>query len=283
MVSEKILFSVVILFFSMSFLFPYSDAQYLGETESYAFFIDENKSHEIKFQSQVTKFNKLIFDEGARSIIATVQSHSTLVDTIFVFLDSKSFEEIFSKEQKTLPTDILVLLDGVEQEYEIVPTSLGDSLVVWKFQSIPNITEIELIKNPNPKQKNSDKRPYISPIKQIKAGSAIHVIKCKDDLFTLYKSDMTSVACVSEKTQSKLEDRGWGVSTIEPSFEKLKAYLCDKYQGNWDRANDVCENITTKQCSLMRGIFQNPDDAKITCFTKNDYYFQINKPYRHLQ
>jgi len=278
-----ILFSI--LFLSIVFFASDSHAQDLGETERYRFFIGENKSNEIIFQSYVTKFNNLIFDADAQSIIVTVETDSTLIDTIFVYFDKKSFDELFSKERNTLPSDMLILLDRVEQEYEIIPTSLGEDLIIWKFNNIPHITEIELIRDPNVKEKNpEDEYPYgLSPLKQITNGSPIHVVKCKDDGALVYKFDMTSVACVSENTQTKLVQRGWGVKTIEFSFQKMEEYLCDKYQGNWTDKTEVCENITQKQCSLMRGIFQSPlecqglectDNDKVMCYKKNDSYYQ---------
>ena len=166
MIKGTILFLFPILLFSIFFAFPESHAQYMGETERYRFFIDESNSHEITFQSHVTRFNELTFDPDTISIRATVGSDSTLADTILVHLDTKSFNELFSKETKTLPTDILILLDEAEQEYEIISTSQKD-LIVWKFKNMPHTTEIELIRNPNVIEMNpGDEYPYgLSPTK----------------------------------------------------------------------------------------------------------------------
>ncbi len=287
MIKRTILLLFPILFFSISFAFSESHAQDLGETERYHFFVDEIYSHEIMFQSHLTKFTELVFDSDALSIKVTVESDSALADVIFVHLDTTSFDELFSKNTKILPTDLLVLLDGTEQEYEMVPTSQED-LIVWKFNSIPHVTEIKLIKNPDAKERNpDDKYPYgLSPIKQIKNGAPLHAVKCSDDdKVILYKLDMTNVACVSEKTQSELVKRGWGVLEEELSSQNREEYLCDKYQGNWTGKIEVCKDITTKQCSLMRGVFQSPhtcagdecvDYDRVACFTNlSNYYQQI--------
>ena len=284
MVKGVVLFLFPFLLFSMLLLLPESHGQYLGETERYSFYIDENESHEIIFQSSITKFNDLIFDNDAQSIIAKVESNSTLMDTIFVYLDLHSFNEIFSKEITTLPTEMLILLDGVEQEYQVIPTSQGEDLIVWKFNNIPHITEIELIRDPNVQERDpNDEYPYgLSPIEQIKKGAALHVLKCAKGVL-LYKFDMTSVACVTEKTQSELIKRGWGIKEIEFSFQKMGEYLCDKYQGNWIGKTEVCENITKKQCSLMNGVFPSPLEChgnkcteveKVMCHTNDGYYYQ---------
>ena len=287
MIKSTILFLFPILLVSISFAFTESHAQYLGETERYRFFIYDNDSHEITFQSYITKFNELTFDPDTLSIKATVKSDSTLTDTIFVHLDTKTFDELFSKETKTLPTDILILLDGAEQEYEIIPTSQKD-LIVWEFNNMPHTTEIELIRNPDAKERNpDDKYPYgLSPTKQIKNGLPLHAVKCSDDdKVILYKLDMTGAACVSEKTQSELVKRRWGVMDMGFSFQNREEYLCDKYQGNWTGETKVCESITKKQCSLMSGVFPSPyactgdeciDYDKVECFAnRSDYYQQV--------
>ena len=99
----------------------------------------------------------------------------------------------------------------------------------------------------------------------------------------LYKFDMTGASCVSEKTQSELIKRGWGVMDMEFSFQSREEYLCDEYQGNWDWETEVCESITKKQCSLMSGVFQSPyactgaeciDYDKVACFTNRSHYYQ---------
>ena len=286
-----VLFSILLL--SLVFLFQDSYAQDLGETERYRFFVDENETHEITFQSHVTKFNELRFDSESQSIIASVSSDPVLDDIILIYLDYDSFRELFSKEHKIEPTDILILLDGEEEGYEVMPTSSPeDSLVVWKFESVSKATEIELTVNSDVEKVTSDDDEWnqyaISPLKQIKNGVALDHIKCNEEKIQAYKFDMANVSCVSEKTKDKLVERGWAVKDPGLSYQNRGSYLCNAYDGDWSEEDETCKSIAPKQCSLMGGWsffpYSNTCDGnnntcknenELVCTTDLDHYLQI--------
>ena len=282
-----VLFSILLL--SLIFLFQSSYAQDLGETEMYRFFVDEDETHEITFQSHVTEFNDLKFDSESQSIVTSVSNDPVLDDIILIYLDYDSFRELFSKEHKIQPTDLVILLDGEEEGYEVVPTSLSEnSLVVWKFESVSKTTEIRLTVNSDVEETISDNKEdqhIISPIKQIKNGVALHHVKCNENKIPAYKFDMTNVSCVSEKTKDKLVERNWAVEDLGFPYNDRGGHLCNVYDGDWSGDNDTCKGITAQQCSLIAGwSFSYPNtcndevcknENELMCTTDLEYYLQI--------
>ena len=262
----------------------------LARQRDIVFFVDEDETHEIMFQSHVTEFNELRFDSESRSIIASVSSDPVLDDMILIYLDYDSFEELFFKEHKIGPADILILLDGEEEGYEVISTSSPeDSLVVWKFESVSKATEIELTVNSAIEKRMSEEDQHaVSPLKQIKNGVPLDYIKCNEEKIPAYKFDMANVSCVSEKTKDKLVERGWAVKDPGLSYQNRGIYLCNAYDRDWSEEEKTCKSTTPKQCSLMGGWSFSPhpnacdadnntckNENELMCTTDLDYYLQI--------
>jgi hypothetical protein len=138
--------------------FSTTDAQYSGNLESYSFFI--NETHEIRFSSHATQFEGIFYDNNANSIIASVNSDDQLSDTVLIYLHSDSFYELLNNGMQATPTDVLILLDGQEQEYDVLPTRPRNDYMVWEFKSMPNIKEIEMILTPEPYMENKLLSPF---------------------------------------------------------------------------------------------------------------------------
>lgn len=98
----------------------------------------------------------------------------------------------------------------------------------------------------------SEKKP---PLKQIKSGTSLVHVQCNDDKHPVYKFDLTSVACVSDKTKSSLIERGWATNQSMSSKENARHLICNEYGGNWHEEYQGCTNITNDQCLLIGGFF----------------------------
>ena len=147
MKTNFLIITVVVSCVLMVSLHP-SYAQYLGNSETYSFVVDDKNPHEIRVQSHVTSFEEVFYDDDAQSIIAKVNSDSQLSDNILLYLHVDSFYELFGDHQQATPTDVLVLLDGEEQDYDVLPKAPRNDYIIWEFKSMPNIREIEIILKP---------------------------------------------------------------------------------------------------------------------------------------
>ena len=107
--------------------------------------------------------------------------------------------------------------------------------------------------------------PYsyiLSPLKQIKSGTALFDVKCSEEKSLVYKYDRMRAVCVSEETQSELWDRGWSTIRFYTEEDTSPHALCNNYEGKWHPEHDGCRgDISDLQCSLMGGTFV--DNLKI--------------------
>ena len=138
---------VILFLFAVFFVgINESFAQYYGHIESREFYISHEGNHTIKLQSSKTEFASVDYDELAQSIIISVNKNDTTNDIISITMSGSSFGNLLG-EDKIEPTDILILLDGEEQEYH-ASSMIGD-MVVWEFYNKPGISDFELVEKPS--------------------------------------------------------------------------------------------------------------------------------------
>ncbi len=123
-----------------------------------------------------------------------------------------------------------------------------------------------------------------APLKQIQSGTSLVHVQCNDDKYPIYKLDLTSVACVYDKTKSELIERGWATDHLMSPKENVRQILCGEYGGNWHEESKGCINVTDNQCLLIGGFFVTLEDIcdddscsskdALTCTINYDFYMQ---------
>ncbi|GEM_PF-6939284 len=124
----------------------------------------------------------------------------------------------------------------------------------------------------------------LSPLKQIKAGTALVDVQCSDGKVPAIRYDRMRVACVSLDTESKLVMRGWATMRLAMPGDNISHALCNNYDGKWHPQYFGCRDITDFQCSLMGGEFVDnlsichdgicPDKLYSLCVTNPNLYIQ---------
>jgi hypothetical protein len=127
--------------------------------------------------------------------------------------------------------DFLVISDGEETRYEIMPTDIGNLVKVEfteGFHKIQIMGSI-ILPDPSPAQYCGivegylDKK-YLAPLDQTDNGVAFKFIRCNEDLVLIQKYNDTP-ACVIFETKEMLIHRGWAkgvLSYTEKILDELR-------------------------------------------------------------
>ena len=131
-----------------------------------------------------------------------------------------------SKNNK-MNTGFFVLLDGEEIDFEEIRHGHSSEITIffgpgsydleiittWGFSLEQEEFACKVIHNP----------PYsyiLPPLKQVKLGTSLEEIKCKEDFVKIIKITNNSPACIKLETKAKLMQRGWTEQSADIVFQK---------------------------------------------------------------
>ncbi|MGY5148378.1 MAG: hypothetical protein ACW9W4_10310 [Candidatus Nitrosopumilus sp. bin_7KS] len=233
----------VIFILLIGFLIPsVAFAQYLGGVEFYHLSLTiESKQYSVLSQSNTNHFTDVTYDNKANSLIFSTSTSEDFIDTYTITLNEQTFSELLATNYAKTPESMLVLINGVEQPYQIFKDS---DIISWRFYAPIPSDEVELLPS-TPRfgtgtykfDKIPDGFPKIyPPLKQNHLGIITENIQCKDELVLLQKYD-GSPACVKPNSVIDLIKRNWLLT------EDVGGYAID-YDGDVKHLPfaDVCTN-----------------------------------------
>ena len=137
----------------------------------------------------------------------------------FDFLENdEAFIEIMIHVNE--PTSVSPLPDYVQIRYEI--ENMVQALVpinkIYELESDPNVSRLDTVERPQEFGRSNDDTSkstnILPPKQQLKEGTLLENIICKENFELIFKSIDNSPACVKPQTIEKLIERGWGTLAL---------------------------------------------------------------------